>query len=115
MRKEKNFQYYKNLLPKKLTVKIHKTQRGDFWAKIKELPHCYTQGKDFLDLIEMVNDAVFTYFEVPKKFREKLGYYVPERFLEELKRRKWERIFREIISKGRFKERVEVFKISRPA
>lgn len=109
MKKAKNLQFYKNLLPKRLNVEIHKTREGDFWARIKELSHCYTQAENFPELIEMVNDAVFTHLEVPSKFRDKLGYYIPEKLLEELKRKKWERILNEIVQKGRIKQRVEVF------
>ena len=108
MEREKNIQFYKKLLPKKITVTIHKTKEG-FWAKVKELPHCYTQAKNFAELIEMVNDAVFTHLEIPKKFRAKSGYYIPTKLLEELKRKKWERIFTEIVGKGRIKEKTEIF------
>jgi predicted RNase H-like HicB family nuclease len=69
---------YVLLLPKKLSVDIHKAKEGGFWAKVKELPGCNTQGEDFVDLVEMVNDAIFTYFEVPKKTRGALGHYIPK-------------------------------------
>lgn len=76
MKKRKSLQYYKNLLPATLTVEIHRTREGFLWAKIKELPHCYTQAESFLELIDMVNDAVYTYLEIPRGFRKKVGYSV---------------------------------------
>jgi len=105
---KKDLQYYKKLLPKKITVKIHKSKQG-FWAEIRELPYCYTQAKDIPELIIMINDAIFTHLNVPKKFKSKIGYYIPIKLLEELKRKKWEQIFAEIVNKGRIKEKVEIF------
>lgn len=65
------------MLPRKLSVKIYRAEEGGFWAKILELPGCNTQGEDFLDLVSMINDAVFTWFNVPQKMRKTLGYYMP--------------------------------------
>ena len=76
MKQVKNIQFYKKLLPEKLTLEVNKTQEG-FWAKVKELPHCYTQGNTFLELVEMINDSIYTYLEIPQRFRKKVGYYLP--------------------------------------
>lgn len=65
-------------LPPRLEVEIHRAAEGGFWAKVNNLRGCVTQADDFLELIEMINDAVFTYFEVPVKYRKLLGYYVPK-------------------------------------
>ena len=63
-----------------------KTSDG-FFAEVKELPHCHTQAKTFHELVEMVNDAVLTYFDVPERYKGKLGLvYLPERIVKELKR-----------------------------
>ena len=75
---QKEYLKYILLLPRKLSVDIYRAEEGGFWAKIKELPGCNTQGEDFVDLVAMVNDAVFTYFEVPQKIRNTLGHYVPK-------------------------------------
>lgn len=74
MKKVKRLQFYKDLMPDHVTMEIHKTNEG-FWAKIKELPHCYTQANDFSGLIEMINDAIYTYLEIPSKFRKEVGLY----------------------------------------
>ena len=66
------------ILPRTLAVDIYRAEEGGFWAKVKSLPGCNTQGEDFVDLVDMINDAIFTYFNVPQKIRNALGHYVPE-------------------------------------
>lgn len=98
MNQEKDLQFYKNQMLEQLTLNIQKTGEG-FWAKVKELPHCYTQAKDFFELIGMVNDAVHTYLEIPDKFRKEVGFYLPKEIceaLDEAKRKEWENTLREI-------------------
>jgi len=75
---QREYLKYLMILPRKLEVEIHRAEEGGFWARVKGLPGCNTQGEDFFDLIEMINDAVLTYFEVPDKFRKFVGHYVPE-------------------------------------
>lgn len=115
MKKGKSLQFYKKLLPQKLTVEIHRSKDGGFWAKIKNLPYCYTQAKSFLELIDMVNDAVYTHLGIPNRFRGKLGYYLPKKFLQEiqneLKRKHWENVIKKIIEKGRAKEKTQIFQL----
>ncbi len=82
MAQEKTLEDYRKLLPKTITAQVHKAKEGGFWAKIKEFPYCYTQGENFIELIDMINDAVLTYLEIPAKFREKVGYYAPKEFVE---------------------------------
>ena len=98
MNKEKDLQFYKNQMPNQLTLNIQKTEDG-FWAKVKELPNCYTQAKDFFELMIMVNDAIYTYLEVPGKFRKTVGFYLPKEIceaLDEAKRKEWGKTLREI-------------------
>ena len=99
MKQEKDLQFYKELLPNQLTLDIHKTDEC-FWAKVKELPHCYTQAKDFFELIEMVNDAIYTYLEIPDTFRKIVGFYLPKEIGEEIKKREWESMFKELSEKS---------------
>ena len=75
---EQEYIKYSMILPHKLSVEIYRVEEGGFWAKIKEMPGCNTQGDNFFDLLEMINDAIFTYFDVPKKIRKSLGQYIPE-------------------------------------
>lgn len=76
-KREKELIKYLMILPRKLEVEIHPAEEGGYWAKVKGLPGCVTQGENFFDLVEMINDAVFTYFEVPLKIRRFLGPYIP--------------------------------------
>ena len=76
-KKDKNIIPYLLILPPKLDVKIHRVQ-DRMWAQVKNLPGCVTQADSFTELIEMINDAVFTYFEIPEKYRVGLGFYLPE-------------------------------------
>ena len=69
-------QHYAKMLPKRISVRIEKDENG-LWAKILELPHCYTQASSGSELLEMINDAVQTHFEVPEKFKKEVGYYIP--------------------------------------
>lgn len=118
MAEKKDLKFYRKFLPKRVTVEIHKTKDGTFWAKIKELPHCYTQGSTFFELIEMLNDAIYEYFDVPTKLMKKLGYYIPievlKKLREEIGRKHWQNIVKEIVKKEQLKKQREVFKLSSP-
>ncbi|MFH1968097.1 MAG: hypothetical protein ABIJ84_01785 [bacterium] len=112
MRKEKNLQFYKELMPPKLTLEIHKTEEG-LWAKVKELPHCYTQGESFFDLIGMVNDAIYTYLDIPHKFRKKAGIYLPKAIkdiYDEMRRKKWENALRQMKNLSKKRNLVKLVK-----
>lgn len=79
-----NLTYYKSLLPKIITVLTKRTDDG-LVAEVKEFPHCYTQADNIPELIEMINDAVFTYLEIPDEYVKQLGIvYLPEKFSAEL-------------------------------
>ncbi len=103
MKQEKDLQFYKELMPNRLTLEIQKSEDG-FWAKVKELPHCYTQARDFFELIEMVNDAVYTYLEIPDTFRKMVGFYVPKELSDEIRKREWENMFKELSEKSNLRE-----------
>lgn len=100
MRKEEEkFIKYMMMLPSKLNVEIYRAQEGGFWAKVKNIPGCVTQGENFLELVEMINDAVFLYFDVPEKFRKFLGYYVPEKIKQKLDERIKQGQIEEVVDK----------------
>ena len=54
-------------LPDTLNLTFKLTQDGWFVVTSPELPGFITQAKDYKELIEMINDAVLTYFDVPKR------------------------------------------------
>lgn len=90
------------ILPRNIAVEIHRADEGGFWARVKNVPGCVTQAENFLELVEMINDAVFTYFEVPRKLRNGLGFYVPQlsqKIKEKIKKRQIEKLVGEIVQK----------------
>ncbi len=54
-------------IPDQLNFSIEITNDGWFIAECKDLPGLFTQARSKEELLEMVNDAVLTYFSVPKK------------------------------------------------
>lgn len=110
MKQEKDLKFYQELMPHQLTLEIQKSEEV-FWAKVKELPYCYTQAKDFFELIEMVNDTVYTYLEIPDAFRKMIGFYVPKRLSDEIRKREWERMFRELSQESNLREGVATFQM----
>ena len=54
-------------IPDQLNWSIEITNDGWFIAECKDLPGLFTQARSKEELLEMVNDAVLTYFGVPKK------------------------------------------------
>lgn len=95
---------FSTILPEELQIEIHRAQEGGFWAKVKNLPGCNTQGENFFDLIEMINDAVFTYFEVPERLRKNFWFYspkLPPQTREKALHEKIEKVVREIIQNKR--------------
>jgi predicted RNase H-like HicB family nuclease len=67
----------RKLFPSKLIVSMRRVEDGTFLAEIKSLRNIRTEGNNFSELIEMVNDAVKTYFEVPGKLLPYMPNYVP--------------------------------------
>lgn len=53
-------------IPTSLNMKIRFTNDGYFVLTCDELPGLITEAKDGKELIKMLNDAVLTYFDVPK-------------------------------------------------
>lgn len=98
----KNLIRFYMILPRNIAVEIHRADEGGFWARVKNMPGCVTQAENFLELVEMVNDAVFTYFEVPRKLRSTLGFYVPQlsqKIKEKIEKRPIEKSVGEIVHK----------------
>lgn len=54
-------------IPDKLDWTIEITPDGWFIAECKEFPGIFTQAQSKKELLDMVNDAVLTYFGVPKR------------------------------------------------
>lgn len=109
---KENIEKYKKLLPLRINVTIEKNDDG-LWAKIDELPFCFTQARSGSELPEMINDAIFTHLGIPEKYRKNVGYYVP---ITEKHRQLLEDMFRKLvtieqkISMG--KEAMQVFSLT---
>ena len=65
-------------LPDSLDVEIKESENGGFYAVIKNIPGCITQADSGQELYEMVNDAVHTYFEIPKAYIPFVRSYIPD-------------------------------------
>ena len=71
---------FRAILPNRVIVNVENTDDG-LWAKVStldgKLANCYTQAINAAELIVMINDAIFTHFEIPEKVRRDIGFYVP--------------------------------------
>lgn len=54
-------------IPEKINLQIELTPDGWFCASSPDLPGLVTQARSQQELVEMVNDAVLTYFDVPRR------------------------------------------------
>lgn len=54
-------------IPVNISLQIQLTPDGWFCATAKELPGLITQAKSQQELVVMINDAVLTYFDVPRR------------------------------------------------
>lgn len=73
----KEINSYRSLFPREIVVKILRSEDGGFAAEITEFPRCYTEADTFAELIEMINDAIKTYFEVPDKYNSYMPTHLP--------------------------------------
>ena len=58
---------YQSRIPDFLNVYIKKSKDGGYWVEVKNLPGCFTQVNNGKELFRMVNDAISTYYEIPKR------------------------------------------------
>ena len=64
-------------LPKEIIVKIRENKKnGVFLAELPKYD-IFTEANTFNDLVFMVNDLIYTYFDVPAKLRNKFWYTPP--------------------------------------
>ena len=62
----------KHNIPEAIKLSIEITHDGWFLVRSPELPGLITQARDAKELLEMVNDAILTYFDVPEKEADKI-------------------------------------------
>lgn len=63
--------------PAKIAVRVTRSRDGGFVASILSIPGAITQADSLSELLDMVNDAVRTYFGVPKKYVSFMPTYLP--------------------------------------
>ena len=73
----KKIHYFRSLFTHNIQVKVSLSKDGGYCAEILTFPGCITQAETFSELIEMVNDAVATILEVPRKYLPYMPTYMP--------------------------------------
>lgn len=76
---------YRLLMPSHVEVEMHHAKEGGFWAQVKTFPGVIAQGENLLDLVEMINVAIYDYLEVPRRARKFLARYEPQLTENELR------------------------------
>lgn len=77
--KEKEIRRYRKLIldHAEIEVNVKKTSEGNLVASIETFPGCRTQARNLSGLIGMVNDAIYTYFEIPEEHYNDMPSYMP--------------------------------------
>lgn len=74
-------------IPAKLEIEIKETD-GMYFAKITSFTedNVVTQASTGQELVEMVNDALYSYLNIPGEYKESIGFFMPpEEVRKELK------------------------------
>lgn len=74
-------------IPEKLEIEI-KESDGMYVAKITSYKddNVVTQAKTGQQLVKMVNDALYSYLDIPGKYKDDIGFFMPPKDVrEELK------------------------------
>lgn len=65
-------------LPRSVKVDLEVTEEGCFFANLPEYPGCFTEARNFSDLIKNVTDAILTYFDVSREDAQEFNVaYLP--------------------------------------
>ena len=67
----------KGLFPDELTVYVRASEDGGLVCEIKTFQGCFTQGENLFELVQMINDAVYTYLDIPQKYISYMPSYNP--------------------------------------
>lgn len=63
--------------PQKIAVRVTRSEDGGFVAAIVSIPGAITEAESLSELLDMVNDAVRTYFDIPKQYASYMPTYLP--------------------------------------
>jgi len=50
-----------------LEVEIHKAEEGGYWASVKGVPGCYSQGETKAEVTRNIREAIAAHFDLPEK------------------------------------------------
>ena len=64
-------------IPDGIDVVIKKSEDGGYFAIIENLPGCITQAETGQELFGMVNDAIYTYLDIPSEYIPYLPNFLP--------------------------------------
>jgi predicted RNase H-like HicB family nuclease len=67
----------RSLFPRTIMVQVIRSEDGGFCAEIGTFPGCFTEANTFSELIEMINDAVRTYLDIPGAYAPFVPNYLP--------------------------------------
>ncbi|OHA09519.1 MAG: hypothetical protein A3B37_00845 [Candidatus Sungbacteria bacterium RIFCSPLOWO2_01_FULL_59_16] len=70
-------QRLRSLFPHEIEARIRRSEDGGFVAETLTFPGVITEADTFSELIEMINDAVMSYFEVPREYAPFVANYIP--------------------------------------
>ena len=73
----KKVKEFRKKFPKHIRTRVVRSKDGGFVAEITTFPGCFTQAETFSELIDMVNDCVRTYMEIPAKLYSFMPTYLP--------------------------------------
>jgi predicted RNase H-like HicB family nuclease len=62
--------------PKQLAVQVARSADGGFVAAVISIPGAQTQAESFSELLDMINDAIRTFFEIPAKYLAYMPTYL---------------------------------------
>lgn len=68
---------HQSKLPESIKVEIKESPDGGYFVKVVSLKHCFTQADNVEELLLMVNDVVFSHFDIPEKLRPFMPVYFP--------------------------------------
>ncbi|MBI4836805.1 MAG: type II toxin-antitoxin system HicB family antitoxin [Candidatus Portnoybacteria bacterium] len=68
---------YKWRCPDKIEVSIKPSKDGGYIVYVNDLPGCITQAENGEEIFEMVNDAIYTYLEIPRHYQPYMPIFIP--------------------------------------
>lgn len=68
---------HKYKFPNTLSVSIKPSEDGGYIVSVNDLKGCITQAENGKELLEMVNNALYTYFEIPREYQPYMPVFFP--------------------------------------